>query len=611
MVRSAREASVFPACIRDFEVVEVVDVTPGMRRVVVGGPAMSAHERDGVAIPAVRSHGFDDAVKVVVPDLVAGGHPFDPPRNTGSGVVDWTPGSLDHARTYTVRRFDPDAGELTIDVALHDAGLASTWARRTRIGDRVLICGPWRSAGLPAGVDWMLIGGDETALPAIAHCLEKLPPALPAVVVIEVADPAHRQELRSDAAVEVTWLYRSEAGGRSRLAETVTAAPWRDGRPYLWVAGEMLELKPVRRWAKERQLPREHVEIAGYWRRREVATVAGDPEVVDVAAEGDHPFARIHGHAELLAPFALRAAVTLGVFAAIDAGARTPAAVAAACDAHPDALRRLLRHLTTMALLTHEDDRFSLTEDGEFLADPDGWWPERLRLDGVHAQLDLSFAGLLDAVRTGSAVGVGGTPMHEWLDDADRAARFHDAQATDASFLSPAIVDALSWEAVETVAVVGETGGSYADVVLRERPALHVSVVGLPTLTARMLGDVAAERHDAVRRVDRSPFAPLDRPVDLLLAVDIVDVLPDDDAVVALAAHAASAERVVIVTRLLDPGALEHHDTEDDLRRLCVFGSGRRTEAELRALVARAGGEVTRVGPLGWGAHVVEFRARR
>jgi hypothetical protein len=132
----------------------------------------------------------------------------------------------------------------------------------------------------------------------------------------------------------------------------------------------------------------------------------------------------------------------------------------------------------------------------------------------------------------------------------------------------------------------------------------------MPTLTARMLGDVARQRQSLVKRIDRSHTAPLGERVDLLIVSNIVDTLPDEDTAVALAAYAESADRIVIATTLLDPDTTDDHHTEDDLSRLCVFGSGRRTEAELREMISSIGAEVVHVGPLGWGAHVVEYRAR-
>ena len=612
MAGSVRDLTVSPICLREFDVLRVWDVTPGMRRVVLGGPAIGEHTRDGVVLPPVQTNGFDDDVKIMPPDPVTGGFPFEVPRNTGAGLIDWTPGSFEYTRTYTVRSFDADAGELTIDFALHETGLASTWARRVMPGEKILVAGPKHSAGLPTAADWMLIGGDETALPAIGRCLEMLPPSLPATVVVEVADPSHHQELPSAAEVHITWLYRSEAEGRSRLAETLQSVPWRDGQPYLWVAGEAMVVKPLRRWAKrEKGIPKEFTDIAGYWRERAVATVAGDPEVIDVATQPPDPFERVNEYSELLPAFALRVAVTLGVFAEIDAGAVSVQDIAAACGARADPLHKLLRHLVVMGLLARTGHIYSLTEVGVVLADPDTPWVEGLRMDSAETQMQLSFLRLLDVVRSGDPAGIGGLTIEDWTDDPERADGFHGEMVEWPTYLAPALTEAISFEGVRTVAVVGEGGGPYVDAILRAYPSLEVSVVGLPSLTERMLGDVSADRRPLVTRVARSHVAPLEGPVDLLVAAGVVDILPDGDAAVALSAYAESAGRVVIPTRLLDPETANEHETEEDLLRMCVFGSGHRTETEMRALVESIGVEEPRVGPLGWGAHVVEYRASR
>lgn len=611
MPKSARETSVFPNRVREFEVLRIHDVTPGMRRVVLGGPAIAEHiTRDGITVPAVRTWGFDDDIKVVLPDLSTRGLQFDPPRNTTAGTVEWAPGSTDYVRTYTVRAFDADAAELTIDFALHETGLASTWARRTKRGDILPVIGPRLSAGLPTGADWMLIGGDETALPAIGHCLEKLPPDLPATVVIEVAEPSHRQDLRCAAPVDITWLYRSESNGESRLAETVRQQPWRDGQPFLWVAGEATAIKPLRRWAsRDMSIPREYTQIAGYWRHREVIAVADDPELVDVTADVSNTFQRISALTDLLTPYAVRTAVTLGVFSAIESGVDTAEGIAAACRAEPGPMFRLLRHLASVGLIRRDDKTFSLTEDSAFLADPEDWWAQQLHFDLAPSRLELSIAGLLDAIRMRAPTHSGAESLQAWLGENSRnVERFHDTLTAPTAYLAPAIIESIDFDAVTTVTIVGEGGGAYADVIVRELPRLQVSLMGPPSMTTRMMGDVAVSRREQITIVNRSHTAPLAQRSDLLLVTDVVDALPDSDVTMALAAYGASADRVAIVTTLLDEASPAEADTRDDLRRLCAFGSGRRTEAELLAMIKEAGGELLRIGALGWGSHVIEYR---
>lgn len=601
MAGTVREVQVFPICLRELDVLAVEDVTPGMRRVVVGGPSMDGHLRDGVELPPVRTNGFDDDVKVLPVDPSTGTLPFPTPRNAGDGTVDWPAGSFPYGRTYTVRRFDEARREMAIDFAEHEGGLAATWARTVRPGEKILVAGPKHSSSLPHGADWMLIAGDETALPAIAHCLEKLPADLPATVVVEVAERSHRQELTSAAPVDITWLYRSESGGESRLVETVQRAHWRSGRPYLWVAGEATTIKPLRRWAKvDKELPKQFVEIAGYWRRRDTAPTAG-------AADAPDPGAELHEMTELLPPFAVRTAVTVGIFVAVDGGADTASAIAAECATHPGATEKLLRHLVLMGLLTYDGTRYGLSEMGAILSDQDAFISQSLDMGKIHSRLDTTFIGLLDTVRTG--VPGQGFGFADKMREDGFAADFHEEAAFGALYRAPALPDAVDLDGVETIAIYGEGGGVYADTLARMRPDLSLRLVGLPAQGERTVADVASTRRDRIERVDASEFVALAEPVDLVLAVDVVDSHPDADARLLLEALGSSGRRVVLVTDLLDPDTTDDHDTEDDLRALCLYGSGRRSESELRELVIGAGFEAPRFGALGWGSTVAEFRA--
>lgn len=110
-------------------------------------------------------------------------------------------------------------------------------------------------------------------------------------------------------------------------------------------------------------------------------------------------------------------------------------------------------------------------------------------------------------------------------------------------------------------------------------------------------------------RIDSNEFTPLATPVDLAVAVGVIDMLPDPDAMLLIATPARSARRGALVTDLLDPSTTDDHDTADDLRRLCLYGSGLRTETEPSALMREAGAREPRFGALGWGSTVVEYTA--
>ena len=72
-------------------------------------------------------------------------------------------------RTYTVRRWDEAAGELTLDFVSHgDEGLAGPWAAAAVPGDQIALQGPGGEYAPDPAADWHLFAGDASALPAIA-----------------------------------------------------------------------------------------------------------------------------------------------------------------------------------------------------------------------------------------------------------------------------------------------------------------------------------------------------------------------------------------------------------------------------------------------------------
>ncbi|MFY1582944.1 siderophore-interacting protein [Micromonospora sp. WMMD734] len=172
-------------------------------------------------------------------------------------------------RAYTVRAWDAAAGELTIDVVHHgDEGLAGPWAARLRPGDEVLFVGPGGAYAPDPTADWHLLVGDESALPAIGAALERLPEGAPAVVLVEIADPADEQVLPSPGAVALTWLHRAGRPVGEALVAAVRELEFPPGRVHAFVHGEATFVKELRRLLRvERSVPREALSISGYWRQ--------------------------------------------------------------------------------------------------------------------------------------------------------------------------------------------------------------------------------------------------------------------------------------------------------------------------------------------------------
>ncbi|MFE9205242.1 siderophore-interacting protein [Micromonospora sp. NPDC007230] len=231
--------------------------TPHLIRLVLGGEELA-----GLPVGAYTDH----YVKFVFPPAgVAYPHPTD----LATIKREFPAAQWPRLRAYTVRAWDAAAGELTVDVVYHgDQGLAGPWAAGLRPGDRVLFTGPGGAYAPDPTADWHLLVGDESALPAIAAALERLPAGAPAKVYLEVGGPADELPLTSLGAVELCWLHRAGRPVGEALVEAVRALDFPPGRVHAFVHGEATAVKELRRLLRvERGVPREALSISGYWRR--------------------------------------------------------------------------------------------------------------------------------------------------------------------------------------------------------------------------------------------------------------------------------------------------------------------------------------------------------
>ncbi|MEV5683341.1 siderophore-interacting protein [Streptomyces sp. NPDC052164] len=257
-VRAGRHAEKvgYPIGIRETEVVRTAMVGSGLLRVTLGGAGTEGFE----------AHAPDEHVKLIFPDPDGS---LRLPEPNGA-MLRWPRPAL-VSREYTVRRYDPVAGEIDIDIAPHEGGLASDWALAARPGTVMHIAGPPGGLIVPHAYDHYLLAGDITALPAIARRLEELPRGAKGWAFVEVADAAEEIELSAPEGVRVHWLHRGglPAGTGDALAGAVMSVTVPEGeRVYVWAAGEAGQIKPLRRWVRDELcLDRADSDITGYWKR--------------------------------------------------------------------------------------------------------------------------------------------------------------------------------------------------------------------------------------------------------------------------------------------------------------------------------------------------------
>ncbi|MFJ3930827.1 siderophore-interacting protein [Streptomyces sp. NPDC090029] len=231
-------------------------LTPHMVRVVLALPPDTAFTLGSFT---------DHYVKLVfAPEGVRYPEPFDLDRIRAEFPREQWPAN----RTYTVRSWDAAHRELAVDFVVHgDEGLAGPWAARARAGETVRLLGPGGGYAPDPEADWHLLAGDESALPAIAASLERMPAGAVVHAFVEVAGPEEEQKVVTPDGVEIRWLHRGARPVGKALVAAVTALEAPPGEVSAFVHGEAGFVKELRRHLRqERGIPRERLSISGYWR---------------------------------------------------------------------------------------------------------------------------------------------------------------------------------------------------------------------------------------------------------------------------------------------------------------------------------------------------------
>jgi NADPH-dependent ferric siderophore reductase len=238
------------------EVLRSERLTPHMMRVVLGG--------DGLAEFATRGQ-TDHYVKLLflTPSVM-----YPEPLDVRKIREEYPREQWPVTRTYTVRRWDVETRELSLDFVLHgDEGLAGPWAANAKPGDVIHFSGPGGGYAPDPDADWHLLAGDASALPAIAAALEELPAGAEGHVFIEVENVDEEQKLDGPDGVAVSWIHSGDRPVGEKLVKAVSDFEFPAGVPHVFVHGEAGFVKELRRLLRvEHALPLDRLSISGYWR---------------------------------------------------------------------------------------------------------------------------------------------------------------------------------------------------------------------------------------------------------------------------------------------------------------------------------------------------------
>lgn len=226
--------------LRAVKVMSIHKPTPGVRRIVLGGHSLKSFAPD---LPA-------QWVKIFLPDT------------NGPKI----------GRAFTIRDFDTAQHQLTFDIALHDGGPMSAWALTAQVGDCLELAGPRGGFRGATPRSWLLLAGDDTALPALAAIVRQLPAEQQVHLFIEVANESEKQFLATQPRVRVRWVYRegSETQPAETLAEVLRFSPLPSTGGDAWIAAEATTIRSIRtHLLRERGFELGRVHAAGYWKKGE------------------------------------------------------------------------------------------------------------------------------------------------------------------------------------------------------------------------------------------------------------------------------------------------------------------------------------------------------
>ena len=237
-------------------------LTSRMVRVVLGGA-----ELDGLAVDQPAA-----SVRLLVP--TPGDDALLIPTWNGNEFLR-PDGSRPIIRTFTPRRFDAEALTLELEIVVHGSGAVADWVRRATPGDPAAISGTGRGYDVPGAAGGFLLGGDESAIPAIGQLLEALPSGAAVTVIVEIGHPDARLELPSHPGAAVRWVEAVPDRPPGDALHAAIADTPIEADTKVWVAGEAAAVHRIRKHLfDERGVGRRDATVRGYWKLGK----AGGPE---------------------------------------------------------------------------------------------------------------------------------------------------------------------------------------------------------------------------------------------------------------------------------------------------------------------------------------------
>lgn len=298
---------------------------------------------------------------------------------------------------------------------------------------------------------------------------------------------------------------------------------------------------------------------------------------------------------------ALYVAAKLGIATVLADGPRTVDEIAAAVDADPGALARIIRFLATLGLYRTDGGKIEVTDLGAALAKgPDTAYNAALYWMETHYA---PFGRLLEAARSGKPASdeYYGKPFFDWIsEDRERVHVQNQAFAWVTSELRGGMFEGYRLPAGRVVADIGGADGSMIARLLADDPDRLGIVFDLPQVVRGAEALLASQRlADRVRAVPGDFFETVPA-ADVYILSFVLHDWDDDECRRILRNIAAAAKpgaRLVIVEAIVSPGDQPDLAKAMDVVMLAMTHVRERTAEQYATLLDSAGFTLDRVVP--------------
>lgn len=165
-----------------------------------------------------------------------------------------------HRTVYTAQNVDSENAIMTVDIFRHEGGRTCLWAENLQPSQQVALVGPGGGGALKENK--IILCGDETAYPCIAHILRTLPEGAAADVILLNHGGLQDYPMPNPKGTKLNWI---SPDPEKSLADHAFAAIEAKQDHFLWFAASNQEVSKIRQLSKPLKLDKKRRYWAAFW----------------------------------------------------------------------------------------------------------------------------------------------------------------------------------------------------------------------------------------------------------------------------------------------------------------------------------------------------------